>query len=162
MKKRIFSASLLVVIVMLTATSCKKDKKVNEALYDEAIASGLELYKNNDSILSAAGGSPHGPFKLKFNSTSVSQFGTDDKFPSGSTFQNGSLIVKEAYSGTTLTLYAIMKKDADSKFSANGWLWGEYEPDGKVIYSVGEKGKSCTSCHSGSPNRDLTKSFDFH
>lgn len=140
--------------------SCKK-KKLNESLYEESIASGLVLYKNKDSILSAAGSSPHGAFKLKFNSTAASQFGVDGKFPAGGTFQNGSLIVKEVFSGGVITQYAVMKKD-DSKFSGSGWLWAEYEPDGKTIYSVGEKGKSCIGCHSGNPNRDLTISFDLH
>lgn len=150
--------STLAMLVVLSA--CKK-KKTNEDLYDESKASGLVLYQNKDSILSPAGSSPHGPFKLKFNSTAVSQFGNDGKLAAGATFPNGALIVKEVYSGNTLTLYAVMKK-SDSKFASNGWLWAEYEPDGKTKYSVGEKGKSCVPCHSTTPNRDLTKSFDLH
>ena len=134
---------------------------MNNDLYEEATASGLVLYKNKDSILSAAGTSPHGPFKLKFNALAASQFGTDGKFPTGGTFKDGSLIVKEVYANGTLQLYAVMKKD-DSKFSENGWLWAEYGTDGKTVYSIGEKGKSCVGCHSGTPNRDRTISFDLH
>ncbi|MBI4945190.1 MAG: cytochrome P460 family protein [Bacteroidetes bacterium] len=156
-KAVIIALSALVAIILF---SCKK-KKLNENLYEEAKASGLVLYQNKDSILSPAGSSPHGPFKLKFNSTAASQFGSDGKFPVGGAFTNGSLIVKEVYSGGQLSLYAVMKKD-DSKFSADGWLWAEYEPDGKTTYSVGEKGKSCTSCHATNPNRDLIKSFDLY
>lgn len=134
---------------------------MNESLYEESTASGLVLYQNNDSILSPAGGSPHGNFKLKFNAAAMSQFGSDGKFPSGGTFKEGSLIVKEVYTGSDISLYAVMKKD-DSKFAANGWLWAEYQPDGKTKYSIAKKGKDCTSCHSTSANRDLTKSFDLH
>jgi hypothetical protein len=155
---KIYSVFLLTALAIVLF-SCKK-KKLNENLYEEATATGLTFYQNNDSILSPAGPSPHGTFKLKFNSTTVSQLGSDGKFPGG-TFQDGSVIVKEVYSGNQVTLYAVMKKD-DSRFSANGWLWGEYKPDGEVVYSVGEKGKVCVSCHSGSPNRDLTRSFDLH
>ena len=158
---KIYSVIFFLAVASIIISSCKKEK-LNEDLYEEVKGTGLILYQNKDSILSPAGTSPHGLFKLKFNATSTSQFGSDGKFPGGSTFKNGSLIVKEVYSGGQLSLYAIMKKDADSKFSANGWLWSEYEPDGKVKYSITEKGKSCTSCHSGSPNRDLTRSFDLH
>lgn len=159
MKKSILVVFIIATMIIILQ-SCKK-RKLNVNLYDEAKASGLVLYQNNDTILGPGGSSPHGPFKLKFNTIAALQFGTDGKLPTGSTFQNGSLIVKEVYSGTTLTLYAVMKKD-DSKFSANGWLWAEYAPDGKTKYSIGEKGKSCTSCHLTNANRDLTKSFDLH
>ena len=157
MKAQFFIISLIVLLSVVV--SCKK-KRLNEDLYQEAKDAGL-FYKGKDTIYNSAGGSPHGPFKLKFNSTAVSQFGSDGKLPVGASFQNGSLIVKELYSGGVLTLYVVMKKD-DSKFSGNGWLWAEYETDGKAKYSVGDKGKDCISCHSQSNNRDLTKSFDLH
>lgn len=147
-------------VALIVFSACKKEK-LNEGLYEESKSADLVYYQNKDSILSAAGTSPHGMFKLKFNSLAVSQFGSDGKFPAGGTFQEGSLIVKEVYSGGALTQYAIMKKD-DSKFSAGGWLWAEYAPDGKAVYSAGEKGKSCTGCHSGNSNRDLTLSFGLH
>lgn len=148
------------IALLITISSCKK-KKLNESLYEESTESGLVFYKNNDSILSGAGNSPHGSFKLKFNTLAASQFGPDGKLPTGATFQNGSLIVKEIYSGGVITLYVVMKKD-DSKFASNGWLWAEYGTDGKTVYSVGEKGESCIGCHSATPNRDLTLSFDLH
>jgi hypothetical protein len=145
---------------MITSLGCKK-KKMSQNLYEEATDPGLVLYQNKDSILSAAGTSPHGSFKLKFNAQAVSQFGADGKFPAGNEFEIGSLIVKEVYTNGSLTQYAVMKKD-DSKFAGNGWLWAEYDPEGDVVYSIGEKGGSCVGCHSGNPNRDLTISFDLH
>lgn len=159
MKKRIFYFTLVLSLFILLS-NCKK-KRISEDLYEEATASDLVLYQGKDSILSPAGTSPHGPFKLKFNSLAVSQFGSDGKFPAGGTFQKGSLIVKEAHKDGALNVYAVMKKD-DSKFAGSGWLWAEYDTDGKVIYSIAEKGKSCIGCHSGTPNRDLTISFDLH
>jgi len=160
LEKRVLIKSILSIIIILTFLSCKK-RKLNESLYEEAKATNLFFYQDKDSILSAKGSSPHGSFKLKFNSIAKSQFGIDGKLAAGETFSKGSLIVKEVYINGKLDLYAIMKKD-DSKFSGRGWLWAEYAPDGKAIYSVGDKGKSCTSCHLTSLNRDLTKSFDLH
>jgi len=152
----------LIALLVLTALvfSCKK-RKLNSSLYEEAKASGLSYYKGKDTVWSAAGGSPHGPFKLKFNSTAASVLGSDGKLPNGATFPDGSLIVKEAQSGGSLSLYAIMKKES-SKFSFNGWLWAEFEPNGDTKYSVGKKGEDCTGCHSSGTHRDHTRSFDLH
>lgn len=159
MLKSILSISILSIFVLFL-TACKK-KKLNESLYDEAKASDLVFYQNTDALLSPAGSSPHGPFKLKFNSLAASQLGADGRLPIGSIFQTGSLIVKEVYVGSTLELYVVMKKD-DSKFAGEGWLWAEYEPDGKAVYNISEKGNSCIACHATNPNRDLVKSFDLH
>lgn len=156
-----------IVLILLTITSialfsmCKK-KKLNNSLYDESIASGLSFYKGKDTIYSAKGSSPHGNFKLKFNAEAVKNLDASGKLPIGGTFTDGSLIVKEVYSGSSISLYAIMKKDSKSKFAKNGWVWAEFEPDGKVYYSVGKKGKDCISCHSSGNPRDLMLSFDLH
>ena len=141
--------------------SCKK-KKTQEALYEESRAADLSFYKGVDTVYAAAAGSPHGSFKLKFNAKARSMLDASGKLPVGASFGNGALIVKEVYSGNTLTLYAVMKKDASSKFSSNGWVWVEYEPGGKAHYSVAKKGENCVSCHSSSTHRDLTRSFDLH
>ncbi len=147
-------------IIFLAFSSCSKEK-ISSNLYEESIASDLVFYQNTDVILSPAGSSPHGPFKLKFNEKAKSQLGSDGKLPDGATFKNGSLIVKEIYSGSTLQLIAVMKKN-DSKYSGEGWLWAEYKPDGTAVYNISDKGKSCIACHSASINRDLTNSFDLH
>lgn len=155
---KIFFATVLIFVLV---PSCKK-KKLNDGLFEEATASNLEFYLGVDSVFSPAGGSPHGNFKLRFNSKATSVFDVDGKIPAGSTFPDGSLIVKEAFTGQGNMLYAVMKKDSKSKFSADGWLWAEYKPDGTVINNVKEKGASCTSCHSATPNRDHVRSFDLH
>lgn len=155
------AVALLIVSLAFSDVSCKK-KKTNTSLYDESKGAELSFYKGKDTIYSAAGGSPHGNFKLKFNATAFSKLDASGKLPSGTSFDNGSLIVKEVYTGNTLTLYAVMKKDSKSKFSSKDWVWAEFEPDGKVYYNVSKKGEGCVSCHSTSTNRDYTRSFDLH
>lgn len=163
MKKN--SALIITTAIILASSvlyvSCKK-KKTNEKLYEDSTSSDLSFYKGKDTIYDAKGGSPHGNFKLKFNSTAVASLGADGKLPVGGSFAEGSLIVKEVYSGNELTLYAIMKKDSKSKFASNKWVWAEYKPNGEIVYNVSLRGKACTSCHSSGTTRDLTRSFDLH
>jgi hypothetical protein len=162
MKKSILSAGAIIILATsVLYVSCKK-KKTNEKLYEDSKSADLSFYKGKDTIYGAKGGSPHGNFKLKFNSTALASLGGDGKLPVGSSFNEGSLIVKEVYSGSELTLYAIMKKDSKSKFASNKWLWAEYKPNGKVVYNVSLEGKACTSCHTTGTTRDLTRSFDLH
>lgn len=158
-KSRLPLIALLLAAVFIFA--CKK-RKTNSALYEEARASGLSYYKGKDTIWGPAGGSPHGNFKLKFNSTALAAFGSDGKLPVGASFPDGSLIVKEIYENGSLTLYAVMKKEPSNKWAGNGWLWGEYETDGDTKFSVAEEGSGCTGCHSSGTHRDYARSFDLH
>lgn len=160
MRKSLLSL-LALALIALAAPACKK-RKTNSALYEEAKASGLSYYKDKDTIWPAAGGSPHGKFKLKFNSTARAAFGSDGKLPAGASFPTGSLIVKEIYENGNLTLYAVMKKEPGHKWAGGGWLWGEYETNGDTKFSVAEEGSGCTGCHSGGTHRDYAKSFDLH
>ena len=163
--KRKYIAVLLLPAISILLINCKKRKEeqLNESLYNESMNSALVFYKGIDSTYSPAGGSPHGPFKLKVNSTASAALTDNGRLPSGATFPDGSLIVKELYSGSTLTTYVVMKKDRDSKFKSEGdWLWGEYKADGSLIYSAGKKGESCISCHTSGAVRDYTRSFDLH
>lgn len=159
--KNITLSLFLLTAMSLAIFSCKK-KKTNEALYEEANSGALTFYKGKDTLWDPKGGSPHGYFKLKFNQTALNALGADGKLPAGQTFPDGSVIVKEIYSGGSLTLYAIMKKDPKSKFASNKWVWGEYKPDGKVVIGVNKEGKDCVSCHTSGITRDLTLSFDLH
>lgn len=152
---------LVLSLSSLLIYACKR-KKVNERLYEETISSDLTFYNSKDTIYSAKGGSPHGSFKLKFNAIANAVLGADGKLPQGSSFPEGSLIVKEAYSGNELVLYAIMKRELDSKFSKDKWVWAEYEPNGDVVYSVSLKGKACIDCHKSGLSRDLVRAFDLH
>lgn len=151
----------LVLVFVSVNIACTK-KKLNESLFQDSKSPDLKFYKNKDTIYDAKGGSPHGKFKLKFNSIAISALGADGKLPKGSEFSDGSVIVKEAYEGTSLTLYIIMKKDSKSKYAANKWVWGEYGPDGKIVYNLNKEGSACTGCHNTADARDFTRSFDLH
>ncbi len=163
MKKSIFVAALLSAFI-ITVQSCKKDKTDPDSdnrLFGE-LSSGAYSNYEGGALLSAASPSPHGSFKLRFNSTATAALDTTGELPSGSSFPTGSVIVKDVYDGTNIKLHAIMKKDPAATNSGSGWLWGEYNTDGSVIFSTGKKGDGCISCHSGTPNRDLTRTFDLH
>ena len=162
MKKSVFIIFALLSIAVVLH-SCKKDvdKKGDKALFAEIGETGYTYYQNG-AILQAKGGSPHGAFKLRFNPTAQSVLDTLGELPTGSTFPNGSILVKDLYTSGNITLHVVMKKDDTDKNNGDGWLWAEYETNGDAVISVGGKGSSCISCHSGSPNRDLTRTFDLH
>ena len=51
----------------------------------------------------------------------------------------GSLIVKDGFDGSDLSLVAAMEK------RANGWVWAEYDDEGDPSYSGTPE--LCTNCH---------------
>ncbi len=63
----------------------------------------------------------------------------------------GSIIVKDGFTGESPRLVAIMEKRDD------GWFWAEYEPDGEVDFS-GTPGV-CTRCHDA--GADYVRAFGF-
>nr|MBP7438447.1 cytochrome P460 family protein [Bacteroidia bacterium] len=155
---------LMLLPAVTTMIACKKDKEESSAdqAFSSEIRNGSYSYYQNGNTLSAASPSPHGSFKLKFNSTALAALDSTGELPSGATFPNGSVIVKEVVSGSGVTLLAVMKKEPSNANAGSGWMWAEYEPDGSTVFSVGKKGDGCIGCHSGSPNRDLVRSFDLH
>jgi hypothetical protein len=156
-----FASYLLFFIFLIPNISCKK-KKTNKELFNETKSSGLAYYKNKDTIYSPKGGSPHGEFKLRFNSAALSKLDAQGRLPIDGSFDKGALIVKEIYKNGTLDMYAVMKKDPTSKFASSGWIWAEYGTDGSSIYDITKRGEGCTGCHSVASNRDLVRSFDLH
>ncbi len=113
-------------------------------------------YQNNPLAIYSGVNGPHGNFKLKFNKIAYSALTAGGKLPVGAKFPEGSLVVKEAISGGSINIYAIMYKHN------NSWLWGEIRPDYSVIYSVKKEPSPCISCHQQSGNRDLVNSFTFY
>jgi hypothetical protein len=153
-----------ILIAIIFFSSCKKDKTdtdTDEALYNEVKASGYTYYQGGN-ILAGAPASPHGNFKLRFNSVAQTVLDSTGELPAGVSFPTGSMIVKEVYDGSSLHLFAVMKKDPSNTNAAGGWLWAELNTDGSTNFSTGKKGDGCISCHSNSPNRDLTRTFDLH
>lgn len=165
MRKNFFRYTLITAIgFSLTIAGCKKDKEDTEAdkqLYNESIASGFTYYQSA-ATLSAASPSPHGSFKLKVNATAAAVLDSLGELPAGSTFPSGSIIVKEVQSGGATSIYAVMKKDPSNENAGSGWLWAEYNTDGSTVFSITKKGDGCISCHSGTPNRDLVRTYDLH
>lgn len=163
--KAILTSSILLALFSTLFYSCKKDEETDvdgdNALYSEISMSGYTYYQNGD-LLTGVSPSPHGSFRLRFNATALAALDSTGELPAGSSFPNGSVIVKEVGTASAVSLYAVMKKDPSNSNAGSGWLWAEYEPGGSVAYSVARNGEGCISCHSGTPNRDLTRTFDLH
>lgn len=164
MKKKLKAmATLLITITYMSFVySCKKDKvaSVNDQqLYDLAKeTSGFVWFKNSSSILNKSSGSGHAePFlRTRYNSVAASKLDSNGKIIAGTTFPEGSLIVKELYNNSsTLGRYAILyKKAGTSVTDAKGWVWGYMNSDGSVVESATKKGTACINCHSQSDNID--------
>jgi hypothetical protein len=168
-KNHILLFSLLLLFLAELIYGCKKDDVEEESLvtsdqslYDKVKNNQFAYYQDNNILLQPAGGSPHGTFKLRFNATAQSVLGPDGKLPTNGVFPDSSILLKEVYNGNVLTLLVPMMKLSRDKNSGSRWVWAEYNPDGSVVYSISNKGQGCIPCHSSSPNRDLTRSFDLH
>ena len=163
MKKTfLFITSFLTILVIIQA--CSKDKAhtdTDSKLYSEITTGGFTYYQNGN-LLAGVSPSPHGSFRLRFNSVAFEALDNTDELTTGHTFPDGSLIVKEIYVGNDPRFYSVMKKEPINAYAGGGWIWAEYESDGTVLVSSGKKGNECTGCHGGSPNRDLTRTFDLH
>lgn len=155
----------LCVLAPLFILSCTKKVASNPelaysdgALYDSASKSTNYKYYQNDpsTVLAAGGNSPHGTFKLRFNSIAYAALTAGGKLPVGGTFPEGSFLVKDVYSGSNLNIYAYMYKH-------NGnWLWGEVKSNGEFLYYAKDGPAVCVGCHSQTGNRDLVTTFQFH
>ena len=166
MKKYLLVTTAIVLFIAIEQ-SCKKDSTSaadDNALFALVGQSGYTYYAGTPGITAGVGNSPHGFERVRFNSIAQAALGTTGKLPAGSSFPTGSVIVKEIYSSATgsINLYAVMKKDPSSSVSGSGYQWAEFKPDGTTSFSTGKKGDGCISCHSGSANRDLVKTFDLH
>ncbi len=168
-------AHLSILSFLIIAYACKKEVldltvptpettvQITDAELFELIESnnGYTYFEEGNTIKGVPP-SPHGDFKLRFNSEAASVLNAEGIAPAGTVFPENSIIVKEILSGGSIALYAVMQKQPADVNTASGWIWGEYEADGKVLYGVDTKGSSCTGCHSENPNRDLTRVFDLH
>jgi hypothetical protein len=155
-------------IVFICCFSCVYDELsvANESESDSLLLVTLSengySYFQGGRILSPASASPHGDYKLRFNETASSALDASGKLPLNSTFPEGSVIVKEVYSGNIISVLAVMKKSRSDQNANSGWIWAELAPTGEVYFSVKQRGSGCVSCHNDTPNRDLVRSFDFH
>jgi hypothetical protein len=160
---------ILAVLTFLPLISCvyhELDSPSSSSITDARIfaeinEAGFEYYQGG-TTLQPASASPHGNFKLRFNQEALSSLDGSGELPQGGTFPEGSVIVKEVYVNNVLNIYAIMKKAPLDANAANGWVWSEIGPNGKVQYSIKGKGNGCVSCHDDLPNRDFVRTLDLH
>lgn len=161
--KNYIAFAFLFSVSVIAIQSCKKTTEEDMLLFNEINSgTGYTYYIGTPSITAGAGNSPHGFERVRFNSIAQTALDSTGKLPAGASFANGSIIVKEVYSSTSgaINLYAVMKKATNNSAAGSGYLWAEFETDGKAVFSTSKKGSSCTSCHSGSTNRDLVRVFD--
>ncbi len=168
MKKQLSVGLFSVTLLSGIFYSCTKDIGPNPLLdknspyTDKSLldscknSSAFIFYKGSSAYIAndPSSGSPHGPFKLKFNKIAAAALGTDGELPVGATFPEGSMVVKE----TQASIYAFLYK-------RNGaWLWGETSFDGSnIIESVNQDASTaCISCHNRPVARDLVLSFQFY
>ncbi len=148
--------------IIMTISSCKKDEAADltdTELYIMAKeTSGFTWFKNSDIKLDKSIGSGHTePFlRTRYNAIAATKLGLDGKIIAGTTFPEGSLIVKELYSdASTLTSYAILYKQTNHKNAdSNGWVWGYVFVDGSTKVPSADKGSGCISCHTTDGNID--------
>ena len=156
--------AFIIITFILIIHGCTKETIVVDSdneLYKEITESGFTFYQSG-VLLSGASPNPHGSFKLRFNAIAFAALDNSEELPTGSSFPDGSVIVKDIYNGSSIDLYAVMKKDASNTKAGSDWLWAEFGTDGSMVYSIDKKGSGCTGCHGGSPSRDFTRTFDLH
>ena len=129
-----------------------------------ALASGgWTYYKRSLDTLVRAGGSGHVESRLRtrFNVAAATQLDANGKVRVGAVFPESSLVVKELYSGSTLSRFAVMMKVSGSpNASTGGWLWAYYGTDGATQISISGKGGGCAGCHAS--GIDFTRMNDSH
>jgi hypothetical protein len=122
------------------------------------------LFPNADSVTAGTlnGSNAHQPLvRVSMNEVAFGAL-SSGRLPEGSTFPDGSMIVKEIRQGGPTTLFAVMYRDRQNPLSGQGWLWAEYAPDGSVVASIQGRGSGCVSCHArdhGARN-DLVRTFE--
>lgn len=149
-------------VFLLMACRHERDGAQQDAeLLREAQTQAI-YYLADSALLPGISPSPHGSFRLRYNEVFKNFLDDMENVPMGESVPNGSIIMKDIYTGNTITQIAIMKKDASNPDAGLGWLWAEYYADGNAFVTTVDQGAVCTGCHSTVPNSDLTKTFDLH
>ncbi len=162
MKNRIV-LSLFAFSAIAVLSMCNKATDEDKALFSRsATTEGFTWYKGNDAKLeSTIPGAHHKYVRTRFNAIAQSALGSDGTLPVGASFPEGSLIVKESYDeNDNFKIYAVMEKAPNNSAAGEGWLWAEYDADGKAVHSISKSNTGCINCHNDSGNRDLVMFFD--
>src|SRR5262245_56894342 len=165
---RIVYASLFTLIV-----ACKSDPlaglesgsgpPVSDAtLYSIGQASIGWTYYKNSRVPIVRQSNPHPGSALgRYNPVAATQLDASGKVRGGASFPDSSLIVKELYTGSTLSGFTVMFKLRGSASAGfDGWIWGEYLTGAGVKYSTSGRGAACSACHS--VGIDYTRMNDSH
>ncbi|OFX95407.1 MAG: hypothetical protein A2X06_13435 [Bacteroidetes bacterium GWC2_40_22] len=161
--KQLSGATILLSFVILLASGgCKNEKQAegtDKLLYDMAKeTTGFTWYKKSDALLNTTSGSGHSfPFlRTRYNQIAAAKLNDNGQIIAGSTFPEGSVIVKEFHDDSRkLARYAILYKASDnSDADSKGWVWGYINADGTVAQESGKKGSGCNECHNQSGNID--------
>ncbi len=161
----LFSTLLMASVAVFTACS-KDDDSSSSGITDQELldlaksTNGFIWYKNSDDLLPKSSGTGHAQplLRTRYNATAAAQLDADGKVKAGTTFPDGSLIVKELNdNATTLAIYAVMYKQSDDpNADANGWVWAYINADGSVLTSATGKGNGCNGCHGQADHIDFT------
>lgn len=168
MKAFKFLTAIIVIVVLLKSCvyhDISDPDYINasdESLFDEADNGADYTYYQSGNTIAPAAQSPHGMYRLRFNSTALQALDVNGELPENGRFPTGSIVVKEVYVNSNLNILAVMKKAPIDVNAGDGWLWAEYRLDGTPAVSIEGKGNSCISCHNDTPNRDLVRTFDLH
>jgi hypothetical protein len=172
--KTIVLASLFLMSIIPSCVDTGGDPPVvptltpDEALFQQITQvdpfTSYTLFPNADSVTSGTlnGSTAHQPLvRVSLNTRALSVL-VNGSLPTGSSFPIGSIVFKQIILNDLPTLYAVMYKDSTNPLSANGWLWAEYQVDGTVAFSVGNKGSGCVGCHSleEGVEHDLVRTFE--
>lgn len=160
-KQTIIWAAFTLAVVAISLQACKKDEPAEgidlELLSLAEATTGFTWYKNSDAWLPKSSGSGHNytSLRTRYNTTAATQLDGNGKVMANASFPDGSLVVKELSSGSSVERYAILYKMAGHEYAdANGWVWGYVNADGTVATTAEDKGAICTSCHLQQDNID--------
>lgn len=135
-------------------------KSIDEVMHGFALQSGMTYFKNGDTL---TGTGAHTPFvRIRFNAKAQSALGADGELPANGIMPDSAVVVKELYNskGGPVIQYVVMFKNPTNTFAAQGWVWGEYKPDGTKVYSAQNQGQTCLNCHGA--GRDHIQAFDVY
>ncbi len=125
--------------------------------------SSWAFFRNNPNRLSRSAGSGHSEPQLRtqYNPRAAALLDANGRVRAGATFPDSSIIVKELFSGGTLTTLAVMLKLRGSPQASRGdWVWGYFDAAGGVRASVTSRGSGCAGCHES--GIDYTRMNDSH
>jgi len=161
---------ILVIAIVSLLLSCSDRGVENEpaSVTDAQLLSlaqapgGWVYYRNSTDTLFKAPNSAHDEPRLRtrYNAKAATQLDIHGKVSLDANFPDSSLIVKELFTGPTITTLAIMLKLRSAPNAGNGWVWSELDVNGSVKIPAASKGAGCVACHSA--GLDFTRMNDAH